>query len=83
MCFSGIKLRYVYLKRIDQTRRRDFSRDSITYSRVKNYSQQDVSLKRVIVRYDAPARERFAPRRTVMITRMHILRNIGCRRNCT
>lgn len=58
-------------------------------SRLKNYSYRsvcasNVSLKRVIgiiVRM-MPPRENDAPRRVVMITRMHILRDIGCRRNC-
>lgn len=85
LCFTiNVKL-YVAKGYLHVLQRCDFSRDS----RFKNYSHQDVhiriSLKRVIgiiVRYDAFARERFVPRRTVMITRMHILQYIGCRRNC-
>jgi len=58
-------------------------------SRFKNYScrsvcADNVSLKRVIgiiVRM-MPPRKNDAPRRGVMITRMHILRDIGCWRNC-
>jgi len=57
-------------------------------SRFKNYSCRSVCadnvLKRVIgiiVRM-MPPRKNDAPRRAVMITRMHILRDIGYRRNC-
>lgn len=51
---------------------------------VRSVCADNVSLKRVIgiiVRM-MPPRENDAPRRAVMITRMHILRDIGCRRNC-